>query len=66
VLCLTEHNLDEAMSLGRQIAEQGSTILRRAHAVRLRSFGTHNPRTVGVQDLVIAIDPTNDGCRSEM
>jgi hypothetical protein len=54
------------MSLGRQIAEQGSTILRRAHAVRLRSFGTHNPRTVGVQDLVIAIDPTNDGCRSEM
>lgn len=57
VLCLAEHCLDEAMSLGRQIAEQGSPILRRAHAVRLRSFGRHNPRTAGVQDLVTVIDP---------
>ncbi|MEU0797309.1 tetratricopeptide repeat protein [Amycolatopsis sp. NPDC005961] len=59
VLCLTDHNLDEATSLGRQIAEQGSPILRRAHAVRLRSFGTHNPRTAGVQGLVTIIDPTD-------
>ncbi len=58
VLCLAEDDVDTAMTFGRQIAEQGSPMLRRAHAVRLRSFGTHNPRTAGVQDLVTVIDPT--------
>jgi hypothetical protein len=58
VLCLTEHNLNKAMSLGQQVAEQGSPMIRRAHAVRLRSFGTHNPDTAGIQDLAKTVDST--------
>ncbi len=59
VLLLAGNDPDEAMWFGRKVADQGSPILRRAHSVRLRSFGARNPDIVGVSELADIIDPAH-------
>jgi tetratricopeptide (TPR) repeat protein len=44
-----------AVELARQIAENGTPILRRAHVIRLRKFSGHNPALEQIQDLIAVI-----------
>lgn len=53
---LTRDKADQAKNVARQIAEHGTPILRRAHAVRLRTLNKHRPELTAVLDLAEIID----------
>jgi tetratricopeptide (TPR) repeat protein len=53
---LTHDKADQAKNVARQIAEHDTPILRRAHAVRLRTLNKHRPELTAVLDLAEIID----------
>ncbi|MGH8907964.1 MAG: hypothetical protein ACRD0K_15970 [Egibacteraceae bacterium] len=52
ILLLAEDDEDSACAHMRQVAEQGSPILRRAHAIRLRALQHHHPDLPGLDRLI--------------
>ncbi|MFL6143551.1 MAG: tetratricopeptide repeat protein [Labedaea sp.] len=58
VVLVSKEQPDPAMELARRIAETGTTILRRAHVIRLQKFCGHHPELdKEIQDLIELIRP---------
>lgn len=56
---LTHDKPDQAKNVAQQIVDYGTPILRRAHAIRLRTLNKHRPELTAVLDLTKIIEP---GC----
>jgi hypothetical protein len=59
VLLLATDQPDPAHEIAHQLAEQTSSLQRRAHTIRLRALGKHPPHLPGLDTLIAIIDPAS-------
>ena len=57
VLLLAQGEPDQALGLGRHVAELANPLQRRAHTIRLRGLRTHHPDLPSLDQLIRALDP---------
>ncbi|MDQ3990605.1 MAG: hypothetical protein M3291_15705 [Actinomycetota bacterium] len=57
MLLLAQGEPDQALDLGRHVAELATPIQRRAHTIRLRGLRTHHPGLPALDQLIAVLEP---------